>query len=430
MPHPLPPAHDLWPYFPTLTRIALAVALGVFVGLERERRGKEAGVRTFGVSALLGCLGSLLGEHYALLSLVLLGVLVVFINWQRLRTNDTAELTTSVALLVVGFIGVMCGLGHTFTPVAVGIVTAALLAWKEPLTEFSLGLTEQELRAAILLGILTFIIYPILPAQPIDPWGLIAPRNAWATVILIASIGFVNYILWKLYGTRGVEFSGFLGGLVNSTVAVAELSSRAHEAGERFADVAYRGILLATSAMLIRNIVLLTILERRALLTSAFSLALMFATSAALVAWSFVGQKKADVAVPTLHLHSPFSLSSALKFGAVFVTLDVGGNLAQRFLGPVGFYAVSFAGGFVSSASAVASAGTLTQHGKITAAVAGHGVILATVASMLVNLPLVIRVTQQPRLQSRLTLAVGIIIAVGLLADFAQIALFPHLGAT
>ncbi|MBV9581546.1 MAG: MgtC/SapB family protein, partial [Chloroflexi bacterium] len=39
------------------------MALGLFIGLERERRGKEAGVRTFGFAALMGGLGGLLGEH-------------------------------------------------------------------------------------------------------------------------------------------------------------------------------------------------------------------------------------------------------------------------------------------------------------------------------------------------------------------------------
>src|SRR4051812_20211202 len=45
-------------YLPRLMRLALALALalGLFVGLERERRGKEAGLRTFGFAALLGCL--------------------------------------------------------------------------------------------------------------------------------------------------------------------------------------------------------------------------------------------------------------------------------------------------------------------------------------------------------------------------------------
>ena len=36
-----------WPYVQTLLRLALSLSLGLLIGLERERRGKEAGLRTF-----------------------------------------------------------------------------------------------------------------------------------------------------------------------------------------------------------------------------------------------------------------------------------------------------------------------------------------------------------------------------------------------
>src|SRR6185503_14319846 len=221
------PELSMWPYVPTLARLALALAIGLFVGIERERRQKVAGVRTFAFAAMLGAVGGLLGEAFALLALSLLGILVVLLNVDTIRSGDGAEMTTSAALLVTAFAGLLAGQGHTFTPTVLGVATAALLAWKQPLAGFSHALTESELRSAILLAILAFVVYPILPSGTVDPWGLIAPRSAWVTVILIAALGFANYILLKLYGTRGVELTGFLGGLVNSTVTVAELASRA-----------------------------------------------------------------------------------------------------------------------------------------------------------------------------------------------------------
>ena len=112
-----------------------------------------------------------------------------------------------------------------------------------------------------------------------DPWGLIAPRAAWVTVILIAAIGFVNYLLWKVFGARGVELTGFLGGLVNSTVTVTELANRVRETAGRLLDVAYRGVMLATAAMALRNAVLLGLLSFRALVDSALPLALILLSS-------------------------------------------------------------------------------------------------------------------------------------------------------
>ncbi len=79
-------------------------------------------------------------------------------------------------------------------------------------------------------------------------------------MLLIAALGFTNYILLKLYGERGNEFTGFLGGLVNSTVTVAELTQRAGAAAGHLTDVTFRGVILATAAMLVRNAIILGLL--------------------------------------------------------------------------------------------------------------------------------------------------------------------------
>ncbi|HZR07058.1 MAG TPA: MgtC/SapB family protein, partial [Myxococcales bacterium] len=152
-----------FPHLQAIFRLGLALGLGLFVGLEREWRHKDAGLRTFGFAALLGALGGVNGESFALVSLALLGLLLTLMNWQVIRRGDRPELTTSAALLVTGYVGVLCGVGHTFTPVVVTIATAGLLAWKEQLADFSLGLTATELRSAILLAVLAFVIYPVLP---------------------------------------------------------------------------------------------------------------------------------------------------------------------------------------------------------------------------------------------------------------------------
>ena len=54
---------------------------------------KEAGLRTFGLASLLGCMGSLLGPGYALMGLGLLGLLVIFLNVQSLlaRPGDGTD---------------------------------------------------------------------------------------------------------------------------------------------------------------------------------------------------------------------------------------------------------------------------------------------------------------------------------------------------
>jgi uncharacterized membrane protein (DUF4010 family) len=413
----------------------LALAIGLFIGIERERRHKEAGLRTFAFASVLGAVGGLLGDPFAWVVLLLVAVLVVFLNIETIRTDEGAEITTSAALFVTSFAGLLAGQGHTFTPSALGIATAALLAWKEPLAGFSQALTESELRSAILLAILAFVVYPILPVGSIDPWGLVDPRAAWITVILIAALGFTNYILLKLYGARGIEFTGFLGGLVNSTVTVAELTERAGNNNGSFPNIAYRGVILATTAMLVRNAVILGLLAPFALMNAAIALALMIAGASIAIFWRRTDTNNTDygrseswlessLSTPLPALESPFSLTAAFKFGIIFLALDIAGTLAQRASGETGFYVVSALGGLVSSASAVASAANLSAAGTLSPYVAGNGAVLASAMSAIVNLPLVARLAKDRRLTIKTAGVLGAIFLLGILGCIIQ-AVYP-----
>jgi uncharacterized membrane protein (DUF4010 family) len=364
--------------------------------------------------AALGCVGGLLGDAYALTSLALVVPFIVFLNLHSLKRDSDTEMTTSAALLLLDFVGILCGKGHTFTPVALGLSTAGLLAWKGKLSGFSTGITEAELRSAILLGVLAFVIFPVLPGQPVDRWGLVEPRAIWTTVILIASIGFGNYILLKLYGSRGVEMASFLAGLVNSTVAVTELSLRA--ASDRsLAALVYRGTLLATAAMLVRNAVLLAILSPEALAFAGTPMLLMLLTCLALAFAKRGRPVDRQAKTPQIELSSPFSLPQALKFAALFLLLSIVGTLAERILGSTGFYAVSAAGGLISSASSVASAGQLVSHGKLSAEAGGIGAALATITSASISIPLVMRLVKDQAITKSVSVAIAVVAIVGLL---------------
>jgi uncharacterized membrane protein (DUF4010 family) len=357
----------------------------------------------------------------------------VLLNFETIRTGEGAEITTSAALFVIGFAGVLAGQGHTFTPTLLGVGTAALLAWKEPLAGFSHTLSESELRAAVLLAILAFVVYPVLPSGTIDRWDLIDPRAAWVSVVLIAALGFVNYVLLNLYGARGIEFTGFLGGLVNSTVTVTELATRVRESDGRLRDVAFRGIVLATAAMLVRNGIILGLLAPEALVSAFAPLALMFAGAIVAALWdrrrreaheasTLVSETPAShVPPPVPVMTSPFSLSSALRFGAIFLLLQVAATLAQRLLGEPGLYVLSVAGGVLSSASTVASAANLATAGSLAARVAGHSAIIASIASALVDLPLISRFGRDASLTRRSAIYLGgtaLLGAIGIVADF------------
>jgi uncharacterized membrane protein (DUF4010 family) len=401
-----------WLYSSTLLRLAVAAGLGLLAGLERERRGKEAGSRTFAFAAATGCAGGLLGDSFALAALALLVPLIVFINLNSMKREGSLENTTCAALCVIGFVGILCGKGHFMPAVALGLATVALLAWKQPLSGFSVGITEAELRSAILLGILAFVIYPVLPSHTVDPWGLVNPQVAFATVILVAAIGFCNYVLHKIYGARGFEAAGFFGGLVNSIVAIIGLANLTKE-NEKLVDVAFKGTMLATAAMLVRNAFLLGVIAPKTLCYAALPMLLMLIVCLAFTVLRKV-RPNGPSDTPDVKIAIPFALPQALKFGGIFLVISVMGTISQRALGSAGFYVVNSIGGIFSSGSSVAAAGELSAQGKLTMEAGGIGSVLASISSTLVSILIVARVGKNAQLTRSVLIAIGLVSIAGI----------------
>jgi uncharacterized membrane protein (DUF4010 family) len=256
----------------------------------------------------------------------------------------------------------------------------------------------------VLLGLIGLVIYPLLPDRFLDRWQLVNLREAWITVIVVAGIGFVNYVLLRLYSTRGLYWSALLGGLVNSSAAVFELTSIT--SGPRTAGV----VLVATIAMFLRNLAILAIFAPRTLQAAIGPLVAM--SSAALVV--LASNRTTDDTVGTeLKLASPISLTRVLWFGLLFVLMTAAGTLAERATGDYGFMVVNGLSGFVSSASASAAAATMSAGGKISPALAGTAAVLASMASALINLPLILKRSSRP-VVTRLAGITGLQVTVGL----------------
>ncbi|HXM02591.1 MAG TPA: DUF4010 domain-containing protein, partial [Chthoniobacterales bacterium] len=112
---------------------------------------------------------------------------------------------------------------------------------------------------------------------------------------------------------------------------------------------------------------------------------------------------------------SPFQLSAALKFGLVFLSLNVVGGLAQRNFGSGSFYFVSIAGGLLSSASSIASAANLISHHEISASTGVNGVVLSSLTSILINIPLMRSITKDAAFRRKVNFALVAVAVTGLL---------------
>jgi len=397
-------------------KIAVSLGIGLLVGIEREWSNKDLGIRTFALTALLGTIAALFAPSMAIMSLAGVFLIIAFANARSLLVDRSLEATTSAALLAIFVLGALIGQGHLFTPVAAAILMTMLLAWKVELNRFAGGLQPEEIRSAVLLGLLGLVVYPILPDRFIDRWELVNPRQVWITVIVIAGIGFVNYVLLKVYGTRGLYVSGFLGGFVNSSAAAVELARPLGAGGTGF-GVAVAALLLTIVAMFARNLLILALFSPSAVLTAAGPLVAM-----SVVALIFVRRARTDIGeVPTeIHLESPVSLKLVLSFATLFLLIQIISTLGERYLGKFGFLGVSVIGGLVSSASTSAAAANMVGHGQMQAALAGEGVVLASVASALVNLPIIHRNAKNPSLSRRLTVLTVALSVLGIVALVLQ----------
>ena len=61
---------------------------------------------------------------------------------------------------------------------------------------------------------MTFIALPIVPDDPVGPFGGVNPREVWIVAIMLAGASFVGYAAVKYFGARpGVLLAGAAGGL-------------------------------------------------------------------------------------------------------------------------------------------------------------------------------------------------------------------------
>ena len=400
-----------FPATPIALKMAVSIGIGMLVGMEREWSNKDVGVRSFAIVALLGMLASLIGLNVAIASLIGVLLLVAAMNTRSILADRSLEITTSAALIVNYLLGVLVGLGHIFTPVAGAIVMTMLLAWKTELSRFAGGLQPSEIRSAVLLGLIGFVIYPVLPNRYVDPWQLFNPSDAWISVIAIAGIGFVNYVFLRMYSTRGLYLGALFGGLVNSSATVAELAARAQETGMVAQTTTL--CLLTTIAMFARNLILATLFSPRSL--SATLVPLLAMTLVAGI-WVWRDHVIEDNVSGTLALASPISLVKVVWFGMLFIAIQIAGTLLTRSFGSYGMLATGVFGGLVSSASTTAAAATMAMHGRISASLAGSATVLTSLASAAVNLPIVWRATKNKAVVKRVTIEMATVIGIGILA--------------
>jgi uncharacterized membrane protein (DUF4010 family) len=215
-----------------LSRFAVALGIGLLIGLERGWRTREmqsgsrtAGIRTFAVSGLLGAVAGALSQAAGIGAGFVLGasfaafaaVMIVFCREEN-KASGTFSATTAIAAILTFSLGAFALIGNMRVAAAAAVATAGILAAREDIHGWVAKITWPELRSALVLLAMTFIVLPIVPDDPIGPFGGANPREIWLIAIVLAAVSFLGYLGVRVLGTqRGILVSGVAGGLASST---------------------------------------------------------------------------------------------------------------------------------------------------------------------------------------------------------------------
>jgi uncharacterized membrane protein (DUF4010 family) len=324
----------------------------------------------------------------------------------------------SHAILITALLGFAVAEGKWLIAAVSAVPVTLLLLWKRPLTTFAGAVSVEEIRGGLIVGMIGVVVYPMLPTGTLDPWHLIDVRDAWIGVLAISGIGFLNYILLRVWGVRGVALTGLLGGFVNSRAVAVEMATRARSEPNLW-PFAMSGILTANVAMLLRNAFVLTVIAIRTWRWDAIPFISMLATAATL-ALIVRGHAHSRVAFSP---RIPVSLRHVLTFGLVFLVIGVLAQAAQRFLGHTGFLLIAFIGGLVSSASSVVAVAIVAGQGTVPPKIAAYAVILASMTTLLSNIPAVQMAGHDRGATKRLGLFSCLTVCAGLIGLFVAMLL-------
>lgn len=356
---------------PTIFDLAVALGVGLLVGVERERRKgagparASAGIRTFALASLTGAVAVLLGGG-ALLAVATIAVAgLAGLGYWRARDEDPG-LTTEIALVLTTLLG---GLALSRPGLAAGaaVALAVLLAARSPLHHFVRAvLGEAELRDALIFASATLIVLPLLPDRAMGPYGALNPRSIWIVVVLVLAISGAGYIAVRLLGARfGLPVSGLASGFISGVATMGAMGARAREAPQARPGAVAGAVLsnLATIAQMAVVVGAVSLATLRALAPSLACAGLAAAAYGAAFTLRSIRRAAAQAERPG----RAFSLGTALGFAIILSVILVAAAALRSAYGEAGAVVAATVAGLVDTHSAAISIASLAAAGRMDA---------------------------------------------------------------
>jgi len=384
---------------PLVIDLLLLLGLSLFFGLAfeeffaRSGQPQPGGVRTFPLLGFAGAILQLLDpSHLVLLSA---GVLVVG-AWLYAYYRSAVAERSPEGVPNVGLAGPACNLlAFLLGPIAltqphwlaVGVTVAAvlLLTGRERLHAAARTIELPEIVTAGKFLILSGIILPLLPNEPITTLTKVTPYQAWLALLAVCTLSYASYLVQRFLAPKqGAFLTAILGGLYSSTATTVVLARRSGS-GEVPPKRAQVAIMLATAMMYLRMLAIIAVFN----IALAASLAPVLAglsvlgfALAALFYW-FAGSPSAE-ASGEVAPSNPLELSAAALFAVLFVAISIASNWAADRFGAAGIYVLAGIVGVTDIDPFVLS---VAQGGasSLDTASAGAAVLIATASNNLLK---------------------------------------------
>lgn len=379
----------------TLQRLALALAIGTLIGLERGWQGRDvpeggrvAGVRTFALSGLFGGVSAALTDALGPLALAAAfaayaATMIAF----RLRRRDSREnvsATTTIAAFLTFALGALAVLGSMHAAVASGVVATLILGIKPQLHRFIARIERDELMAMLKLLVMSLVLLPVLPNKGFGPWQALNPYKLWWMVVLVTGISFIGYVAVKVAGARrGIVLAAVAGGIVSSTAVTASLSRQART-NPALAPIYAGGVAIASATMFPRLILLVGVVHPTLFAMLWPPLAAAAAANFAIAAWLIQTGNAGAAGDVQEENRNPFEFTLAMRFGLFLATIAVLSRALQAWFGDAGIYLLAAASG-LADVDAIALTLANMADGAPSEAVIANAIFLAAAVNTVIK---------------------------------------------
>jgi uncharacterized membrane protein (DUF4010 family) len=376
---------------------ATALGIGLLIGMERERRpDSAAGLRTFSLVAMLGCLFAMLGEKSGAPWLLAVGLVVIAAsmvasNFSSQQEEQYRGFTSEAAIIVTYGLGAAVWMGYATLAVMLAITTTVLLYFKAELKQFSERTTPKDLNSILQFAVLSLVILPILPNENFGPYDAINPRQVWWMVVLISGLALAGYLALRIIGARhGAALLGIFGGLASSTATTMMFSRHAAEHGHlvRMSAIV---ILIANVMVMVRLGVIASIVAPSMIgpIATVFACGIVPGVAMALYGWKILNDAGE---LPMPDVKNPTELKTAVSFGLLYAVVLLAAAWLQDIAGNSGLFIVALVSGLTDADASVLSTLRMFNLERVLYADAVIAVAIALLANLAFKIGLVISI--------------------------------------